>query len=369
MPPEQSSTRCARLSTKSVRLRPANRSNATIARPDGSSWHECTAQLPALRSSHEAMVALDRADGVEWLDGPEVRARIHATSIEAGSRDSHCATIQPAKLARGLAVALEQRGVRIYEKTRVQEIVSASERYTAQVHCPEAVARAPVVSVSSEAWTARLRGLRRRILPVYSLIVLTQPLSDDQWAEVGWAGGECLASYQMTVDYLTRTPDGRIMSGGRGAPYHYGSRIEPSFDIHVPTHTTLRRSVTEWWPALKGIEFTHAWGGPLGIPRDFTPNIGFDPKTGLGMAAGYVGQGVATANVAGRYLAAAITNRGSSLRPLPFLGHHSRNWEPEPLRWLGARYIQRAFARIDRQSERTGVAPSGRSFAERLFYR
>ena len=325
------------------------------------------AQVPGLKHSYDALVHLDRADGVELLDGAAARANVHASRVEAGMYNPHGAALQPAKLARGLADVLEQRGVVIYEKSPVTDITALSGKLNPLVRTDKGSVAAPVVSVSAEAWIARLQRFRRRVLPVYSLIVLTEPLTSAQWDAVGWEQGECLASYQLSVDYLTKTADGRILFGGRGAPYHFGSRIEPQFDMHPPTHDALRKTVVEWWPALEGIRFTHAWGGPLAIPRDFTPNIGYDPASGIAGAFGYVGQGVATTHMAGQYLAADITDTSETLRPLPFMQHRSRRWEPEPLRWLGARFVQRSFARIDRRSERTGVGPSGSTLAERLF--
>src|SRR5690606_24030618 len=143
-----------------------------------------------------------------------------------------------------------------------------------------------------------LPATRRAVLPVYSLIVLTEPLGDDRWAAVGWAGRECLSSQRYTVDYLARTADGRVLFGGRGAPYHYRSRIRPRYDRHARTHALLRDQLRDWFSALADVTVTHAWGGPLGMPRDFMPTFRYDPRTGIAGAWGYTGQGVAAANLA-----------------------------------------------------------------------
>jgi hypothetical protein len=102
------------------------------------------------------------------------------------------------------------------------------------------------------------------------------------------------------------------------------------------------------------------------MPRDWLPNFTYDPGTGLAGAWGYTGQGVAASNLAGRTLTDLLTGHASPLTRLPMAGHRSRRWEPEPLRWLGARYIQHALGRVDRTAERTGRPPTGRSLAERL---
>jgi len=220
--------------------------------------------------------------------------------------------------------------------------------------------------LAGEAYLTRFRELRRQLLPVYSLIVLTEPLSETRWAEIGWEGRECVSSNRYTVDYLSRTADGRVLFGGRGAPYHFGSRIKDEYDSHGPTHEMLRRTAKEWFPALEGARFTHAWGGPLGVPRDWMPTMAYDPASGLATARGYTGQGVATANLSGRTLADLILDRDTTITRLPTVNHRSRLWEPEPLRWLGVRYVQRGLMKVDDRAERTGEPALGKTLAERL---
>ena len=170
----------------------------------------------------------------------------------------------------------------------------------------------------------------------------------------------------MSVDYVSKTPDGRIAFGGRGAPYPFGSRISDGRDVYAPVRRMLQDMVVGWFPSLRGIRFTHAWGGPIGVSRDWMPTFSYDPSTGIATARGYAGQGVSTANLGGRALADLITRAESPLRDLPMVGHRSRDWEPEPLRWLAMRFIQEGYRRLDELGERTGRAPSGRSLAERL---
>jgi glycine/D-amino acid oxidase-like deaminating enzyme len=170
----------------------------------------------------------------------------------------------------------------------------------------------------------------------------------------------------LTVDYLSRTVDGRILFGGRGAPYRFGSKITPELDRHEATHNMLRESFAEWFPSLRGIKFTHAWGGPLGVKRDWMPSATFDHATGVATAYGFAGQGVAASNLAGRMLADQITGEDSEISRLPMARHRSPDWEPEPLRWLGVRYVQRSMERLDERGRRTGRPPTGRTLGERL---
>jgi glycine/D-amino acid oxidase-like deaminating enzyme len=231
---------------------------------------------------------------------------------------------------------------------------------------PNGDVRARTIVLAGEAYLAQLRPLHRQSLPVYSLIVLTEPISDALWAEIGWHGNECIASARYTIDYLSRTTDGRILFGGRGAPYHYGSRIDDTFDRHGSTHQTLKEMVFKWFPMLDGIKFSHEWGGPIAVARDWLPTIGYNAKQGLASARSYIGQGVATTNLSGRILADLIVGVESPISKLAIVGHRSPNWEIEPLRWLGVRYVQSGLQRIDKRAERTAKPPSGRSLAERL---
>jgi glycine/D-amino acid oxidase-like deaminating enzyme len=203
-------------------------------------------------------------------------------------------------------------------------------------------------------------------LPAYSLIALTEPLTPEQWSTVGWQGGESVSSTRNTVVYLTRTADGRILFGSRGAPYVFGSKITDEQDRHETTVKMIQRSLLEWFPQLEGIRFTHAWGGPVAMPRDWMPAVRFDAGARTGSIMGYTGQGVSTANLAGRLLAGLIGKRKTGLETLPLAQRRSPNWEMEPLRWLVVRYMQRAFLRIDEAAEAGRPRPSDAGLAEFL---
>jgi glycine/D-amino acid oxidase-like deaminating enzyme len=116
----------------------------------------------------------------------------------------------------------------------------------------------------------------------------------------------------------------------------------------------LRRSLVELFPGLAGARITHRWGGPLGVPRDRWPSVGHDPATGLAHAGGYSGDGVAMTNLAGRTLADLVTGEDTALTRLPWVGHRSPRFEPEPLRWLGVNAGFRLAALVDGRERRTG---------------
>lgn len=271
-------------------------------------------------------------EDLRWLGPEEARQVVGATDVLGATFTPHCAAIQPALLARGLADTVERRGVRLYEHTAAREIRPGPRP---SVITSGGTVRADVVVRAVEAWTPTLPGYERAIAPVYSLMVATEPLGEDFWAGAGLESRATFADHRHMIIYGQRTADGRLAFGGRGAPYHFNSAVRPSFDSEPEVHALLRTTLTELFPPLDGARFTHAWGGPLGVPRDWHASVGYDRATGLAWAGGYVGDGVATTNLAGRTLADLITGTDSALTALPWVGHQSPRWEPEPLRWLG----------------------------------
>ena len=308
-----------------------------------------------------ALAQLDEAralgfgeDDVRWLGPDETNELIGAAGTIGATFTPHCAVVQPALLARGLADAVERHGVRVYEHTEVLEIRPGEAGDRPSAITSGGTVRADFVVRATEAWTATLPGLQRAIVPVYSLMVATEPLGPDFWSQARLESRATFADHRHMIIYGQRTADGRIAFGGRGAPYHYGSSVRAAFDREPAVHALLRQTLTELFPELGGARFTHAWGGPLGIPRDWHSSVGVDRATGLAWAGGYVGDGVATTNLAGRTLADLITGAESPLTELPWVGHLSPRWEPEPLRWLGVNAGLWAMKLADRSETRRG---------------
>jgi glycine/D-amino acid oxidase-like deaminating enzyme len=287
-------------------------------------------------------------DELALLDAARTTARFAARGALGATYTPDCARVQPGRLVRGLARVVERRGVTIHEQTTVTALRSGAVRTN------RGVIRAPAVIRATEGYTPGIDGLRRAIVPVYSLIVATEPLSDQIWERVGLGAFETFTDYRHLLIYGQRTADGRIVFGGRGAPYHFGSGVRPSYDRDTRVFASLERALVDLLPVLRGVRITHRWGGPLGIARDWVASVGFDRRTGLGWAGGYVGDGVTTTNLAGRTLADLVTGTGSALTRLPWVGHSSRRWEPEPLRWLGVNAGLRAMTVADREERLTG---------------
>ena len=293
-------------------------------------------------------------EDLRWLDRTEAEGMIGMDGMLGATFTPHCAAIQPALLARGLADAVERRGVRVYEHTEVIDIVPGGSASSPLVRTTAGTVTADVVVRALEAWTPTLPATRRALVPVYSLMVATEPLDDEFWEAAGLRGRATFTDYRHMIIYGQRTADNRIAFGGRGAPYHFGSAVRPSFDGTPSVHRLLRQTLVELFPALRSARFTHAWGGPLGIPRDWHSSVGLDRPRGLAWAGGYVGDGVATTNLAGRTLADLITGADTDLTALPWVNHHSPDWEPEPLRWLGVNAGLLAMKLADHTEGRKG---------------
>jgi glycine/D-amino acid oxidase-like deaminating enzyme len=317
------------------------------------------ARTPAQRARALADVEEARALGfgeedLRWLDARETEAVVSMAGVLGATFTPHCAAIQPALLARGLGEAVERRGVIIREHTEVIDIIPGGSGRPPLVRTTAGTIRADVVVRAVEAWTPTLPGEKRTLAPVYSLMVATEPLGDAFWDRAGLDTRATFTDYRHMIIYGQRTADGRIAFGGRGAPYHFGSNVRPSFDRTPPVHELLRETLVDLFPALDASQFTHAWGGPLGIPRDWHSSVGFDADLGMAWAGGYVGDGVATTNLAGRTLADLITGSDSDLTRLPWVNHRSRRWEPEPLRWLGVNAGLWTMKLADHTEERKG---------------
>ncbi len=287
-------------------------------------------------------------DEIRLLEPDEARSYMNATRVSGGIYFSPCASIDPARLVRGLAATVEARGVRIVENTAVTKIEAG------RVHTADGLVRADVVIRATEAYTRDLEGERRTLLPVYSLMIATEPMPDEFFDDIGLAGRPTFSDDRYMVIYGQRTDDNRLAFGGRGVPYLFGSKIARTAELHEPSHQLIRDTLVDMVPALRDVAITHRWGGVLGIPRDWVPGVRFDPATREGSLGGYVGEGVAPANLAGRTMADLVVGAETDRTSLPWVDHHSRRWEPEPFRWLGVRSSRRILAAADASEDRRG---------------
>jgi glycine/D-amino acid oxidase-like deaminating enzyme len=306
------------------------------------------AQLARARAEVEEARTWGRdEDDIRLLDADAARGILAATGVEGATYTPDCAVVHPLRLVRGLADAVTGRGVLLHEHTPVRSIEPG------RVSTDRGVVRAATTIRATEGYTVTLAGHRRAVAPVYSLVIATEPLPDDVWGLIGLRRRETFADHRHLIIYGQRTADDRLVFGGRGAPYHYGSRIRPGYDRDDKVFGMLRESLVELFPILERTRITHSWGGALGVTRDWCASVGLDRATGIGWAGGYVGDGVGTTNLAGRTLRDLVLGRDTDLTRLPWVNHRSRSWEPEPLRWLGANAALHAMTWADLEERMT----------------
>jgi glycine/D-amino acid oxidase-like deaminating enzyme len=317
--------------------------------------------MVAVTPAQMARVTAEVARRQRWGEGSgrvfaigaeAARARVTIPGLLGGMVVTGVARIQPAKLVRGLAAAVERQGVAIAEGTTVTGIAPG------RVTTDRGIVTAPVILRATEGFTATLPGLKRDWLPLNSAQIVTEPLPAAMWDRIGWQGHEILGDFANAYCYCQRTREGRITVGARGVPYRMGSATDTN---GAPDSETIRR-LTEilhrHFPATGALRIDHAWCGVLGVPRDWCATVGFDRATGIGWAGGYVGVGVSTSNLAGRTLADLVTGRDSDLVTLPWVGRRVRKWEPEPARWLGVTGMYALLNAADRREARLGGPPS-----------
>ncbi|GAB2463725.1 NAD(P)/FAD-dependent oxidoreductase [Jatrophihabitans fulvus] len=314
------------------------------------------ARNPAQADRLRAEVAEQHA----WGDGDLQLVAPGDTGIEvagavAAAFTPHCARVDPARLVRGLAGAVERRGVTVYEGT------TASAIEPGLIRTDRGTVRARHVLRCLEGFTASLAGARRDWLPMNSSMIVTAPLPGDVRDAIGWRSPATLGDAAHAYVYAQITADGRIALGGRGNPYRFGSRTDVDGRTRDATVASLTGMLRTLFPAARDVPVEHAWCGVLGVPRDWCTTVAHDPATGLGTAGGYVGNGLTTTYLAGATLADLVLGRETALTRLPWVARRVRRWEPEPLRWLGVQAMYALYRTADRREARPDVTRTSRS--------
>lgn len=329
-----------------IRVATAEGIDADILRTDNLTVATNAAQLERAREEYQFYLDWQMPrERIDMLSAAEASRRIRIADVKGAFVIRDMARVQPAKLVRGLADAVERLGVTIYEGTEV----TAFEK--GRVTTASGTVRAPVVIRATEGFTAGLPGHERTWLPLNSAQIVTEPVPEELWKDIGWEGHELLGNAAHAYCYAQRTREGRITMGGRGVPYRYGSATDVNGQTQQATIDQLHRILTRLLPQTKKLRIEHAWCGVLGVPRDWCTTAGFDAATGIGWAGGYVGLGVSSSNLAGRTLADLVLKRDTELVRLPWVNRTVRKWEPEPLRWLGVHSMYQLYRIADEREE------------------
>jgi glycine/D-amino acid oxidase-like deaminating enzyme len=323
-----------------------------------------TVSTTPLHDRHmDGAVALARrlgvADSYIPLDGHAVRARCNSPRFRGATLMRDAATVQPALLVRGLRRVVLERGVVIHESTRVTGVWDEPKdvvrlRVDGRDGTHEGRARHVVLALN--AWAARWRPFRRRLLVWGSFMVRSEPIPD-RLAALGWTGGEGIATARASVHYLQATPEGRIAIGAASGPTAYGGRIGPSFSTSVSSARRAACAFRWLFPQCQDVRLTDAWGGPIDISPDHLPSFGTLPSGRVHYGFGYSGNGVAPSHLGGRILAALALGSQEPVTQLAVVGSRARRFPPEPVRYLGARVVRAAVLSREDREERGQDAP------------
>jgi glycine/D-amino acid oxidase-like deaminating enzyme len=287
------------------------------------------------------------SDDVVELGVDELSERVKVAGARGGYWTPHCARVHPAKYTRGLGDVVESLGVKIYEST------TATRVDPRRVTTDRGTVRATYVIEALEGYTLTLKGKARKLLPMNSSMLVTEPLGDDVLNGIAWTGGELVGDVAHSFTYMHRTADGRIAIGGRGVPYNFGSSFDRNGRTADSAVEALHHRLLELFPALHDTRVEHSWSGVLGAPRDWCAAVNFDRESGILSAGGYVGHGLSGTNLSGRILRDLILGEETSLTRLPLVGRHARNWEFEPIRWIGATALYAAYRYADKREYAT----------------
>ena len=287
----------------------------------------------------------------DWLDGEAVRAEIDSPTYLGGVwQKTGVGVLDPARLAWGLAAAAESLRARVYEATPVLGIEADGAGLSLRTLGGRVRARRAVLATS--AFPPLVRSIRRYVVPVYDYVLVTEPLSAEQRAAVGWKNRQGAADSGNQFHYYRLTSDGRILWGGYDAVYNFRNGLGPHLDQRPETFEMLARNFFATFPQLEGIRFTHRWGGAIDTCSRFCMTFGKALGGRAVYVVGFTGLGVGASRFGARAaldLADGVDSELTRLRlvrtkPLPF--------PPEPIRWAGITLTRKQLARADRTGRR-----------------
>lgn len=292
-------------------------------------WVATSAKLAKRLHKEVELVQRLGIKGVELLDADELGQRVDSPLYVGGAWwEPNCGIVNPAKLAWCWKDAVVGAGVQVFEGTPVSTVERTGA--VTVLGTPAGRVRAGKVVFATNAWSHQFETLASKQVPVWTYIVLTEPLTDAQWDAIGWAGREGIEDFRDLVHYYRVTADGRILWGGRDVGLWDGRTMERDRDDTV--FAELRSDLVTTFPALQGIRFTHAWGGPVSVPLDLFPALGHVGDKDWVYSLGCVGHGVSTTHLHGQTLRDLVLERDTDLTRTFFVNRRVVPMPPGPLR-------------------------------------
>jgi len=315
-----------------------------------------TAPAYAKRIQHDLKILTDMGiTGIEWIDAERVRAEVDSPLFLGAWWEPRCGLLNPAKQVRELKRVAEQFGAAVYEQTPVTEI-RRGDRFT--LRTPAGAVQAEKIVLATNAYSHLMPELRTKQVPVFTHMVVTEPLTPEQLGSIGWKNRQGIEDARNLVHYFRLTADNRVAMGGSDVTLAYGRSME--HDLNARVFADLERDVVQLFPSLRGVKFTHRWGGPVSVPVQMVPEIGRLGDDRAFYSLGCVGHGVSLTHLNGRTLTDLLCGRKSDLTDVWFVNRRTIPWPPEPLRFVIGHAV-RGYMRIEDRVHERHLPAGGRS--------
>jgi glycine/D-amino acid oxidase-like deaminating enzyme len=309
-------------------------------------------QLLSLKETAAQAQAL--GEDVQVLTAREVRRRVDSPSYQGGTFDSRgVALVDPARLAWGLRAACIEVGVRLFERTPIRGITSHDDHVIAVSR--RGVVRAGRVALATNAYPPLLKRLSHYVVPVYDYVLVTEPLTDQQWATIGWDGREGVSDSGNQFHYYRTTDDGRILWGGYDAVYHPGNGFGPQFEHSRESYETLAEHFFQTFPHVEGLRFSHAWGGAIDTCSRFSAFWGTAHEGKTAYVAGYTGLGVGASRFGALTMLDLLDGKATERTELEMVRTKPIPFPPEPLRTWGINWTTAALQKADENGGRRNL--------------
>ncbi|CAL9428124.1 Gamma-glutamylputrescine oxidoreductase [Streptomyces sp. enrichment culture] len=311
-------------------------------------------QARELRDWHGQIRRAGLGEHIEYLDADAVRAQVDSPTFRAGLHDRRgVALLNPAKLAWGLKRACLSLGVRVHEHTPALTLKPYGAGMA--VRTPYGLVRARAVALGTNVFPSLLRRVRSYTVPVYDYALMTEPLTAEQLASIGWRGRQGLADSGNRFHYFRLSADNRVLWGGYDAVHHYGGRVRAEYDDRPETHAKLAGHFFTCFPQLEGVRFTHAWGGAIDTCSRFSAFFGTAHQGRVAYAAGYTGLGVGATRFGAEVMLDLLAGERTERTALEMVRRKPLPFPPEPFAWTGIALTKWSLARADAHAGRRNL--------------
>jgi len=309
-----------------------------------------TATTPrfAKRIQHDLKILTDMGiTGIEWIDAQQLRAEVDSPLFLGAWWEPRCGLLNPAKQVRELKRIAHAVGAHVYERTPVTEIQRGARLL---LKTPNGTVSADKILLATNAYSHLIPELASKQTPVFTHMVVTAPLTPEQLGRIGWKNRQGIEDARNLVHYFRLTADNRLAMGGSDVTLAYGPNM--GHDANYRIFADLERDVLRLFPSLAGVPFTHRWGGPVSVPTQMVPAMGYlgDPRVLYSL--GCIGHGVSLTHLNGCTLADMICERKTDLTDVWFVNRRILAWPPEPLRFLVSHAVRGYLRLEDRVYER-----------------